>query len=149
MAWVNPVLHNNRLYTSQRTRRLTLASTINWCGRCNRGNAYMAPCTSLHSTPSMLFNMAVTSLAFSFRSFNTWFFSWNRSIARRKFAITQKNLWDKFKVFWLVLNFHGIHWWMASRMDLPSAKDHRRHHLVADGWQHNQWPPWNRNCTAL
>lgn len=52
----------------------TFASSIALLGMVILGNAYIAPCTGLHLTPSTLLNNSVTRFAFSLSPANTSFF---------------------------------------------------------------------------
>ena len=67
----------------------TLASATALSGRKMRGNAYMAPITSLHRTPSIAFSVSVVIRAFSASSPSTWFFSYR--ITRQHFIITHQS----------------------------------------------------------
>jgi len=54
----------------------TFASAIALSGRKMRGNAYIAPITSLHLTPSTVFSVSVVMRAFNASSPSTWLFSY-------------------------------------------------------------------------
>ena len=55
---------------------ITLAYSMAFLGMSIRGNAYIAPCNSLHFMPFIELNRLDTSLAFSLRLFNTDSFSY-------------------------------------------------------------------------
>ena len=54
----------------------TLASSCALLGMNTRGNAYMAPITSLHWKPSIELNVSATNLALSLNDWSTAVFSW-------------------------------------------------------------------------
>ena len=67
---------NNRNRERDNDETETFASATALSGRKMRGNAYMAPITSLHRTPSIVLSVSVVMWAFNASSPRTWLFSY-------------------------------------------------------------------------